>query len=61
LIILLAVRRNDTFAERKKEWEAAKEFSAIIPVSRGEAVILEQTLEELLPAGIVTAALRTGN
>mmetsp|Transcript_27238 Transcript_27238/g.59485 ORF Transcript_27238/g.59485 Transcript_27238/m.59485 type:complete len:1001 (-) Transcript_27238:277-3279(-) len=52
--------RNDTFDVRKKEWEAAKEFNHNIPVSRGEAIILEKTLEELLPAGMVTAALRTG-
>lgn len=31
-----------------------------MPVSRGEAVILDQTLEELLPQGMVTASLRTG-
>eukprot|EP00959_Pyramimonas_sp_CCMP1952_P241251 5041893-Pyramimonas_sp.AAC.2 len=59
-VLVVAVHRNDTFDVRKKEWEAAKEFSHNIPVSRGEAIILEKTLEELLPAGMVTAALRTG-
>ena len=58
--VLFAAHRNDTFDVRKKEWEAAQEFSHNIPVSRGEAIILEKTLEELLPAGMVTTALRTG-
>ncbi|KAK3262038.1 hypothetical protein CYMTET_29087 [Cymbomonas tetramitiformis] len=50
--------RKDTFAERRKEWESQQLLSATQPVSRGEAVILEQTLEELLPAGVVTKSLK---
>jgi hypothetical protein len=53
--------RPDHFAPRKREWERDRlQAHSTLPVSRHEAVVLDQTLEQLLPAGLVSASLQVG-